>query len=75
MHLFGPNRDHDYYFELPREGENFVICCGANRRSTRAMTPAKHHSATSPVDIRPSGIAHTTALISERLCDELIPLD
>jgi hypothetical protein len=39
------------------------------------MTPAKHHSATSPVDIRPSGIAHTTALISERLCDELIPLD
>jgi hypothetical protein len=21
MHLFGHNRDHDYYFELPREGE------------------------------------------------------
>jgi hypothetical protein len=21
MHLFDPNRDHDYYFELPREGE------------------------------------------------------
>ena len=21
MHLFGLNRDHDYYFELPREGE------------------------------------------------------
>ena len=20
MHLFGPNCDHDYYFELPREG-------------------------------------------------------
>jgi hypothetical protein len=39
------------------------------------MKPAKHHSATSPVDIRSSGIAHTTASISERLCDELIPLD
>jgi hypothetical protein len=22
MHLFGHNRDHDYYFELPREGEH-----------------------------------------------------
>jgi hypothetical protein len=21
VHLFGHNRDHDYYFELPREGE------------------------------------------------------
>jgi hypothetical protein len=21
MHLFGHNLDHDYYFELPREGE------------------------------------------------------
>jgi hypothetical protein len=21
MHLFGPTFDHDYYFELPREGE------------------------------------------------------
>jgi hypothetical protein len=21
MHLFGRNRDHDYYFELPRKGE------------------------------------------------------
>jgi hypothetical protein len=21
MHLNGRNRDHDYYFELPREGE------------------------------------------------------
>jgi hypothetical protein len=21
MHLFGHNRDHDYYFELPGEGE------------------------------------------------------
>jgi hypothetical protein len=21
MHLFGHTRDHDYYFELPREGE------------------------------------------------------
>jgi hypothetical protein len=30
------------------------------------MTPAKHHSATSPVDIRSSGIAHTAALISEQ---------
>ena len=43
-----------------------ALNCGASRKSTRAMTPAKHNSATSPVDIRPSGIAHTTDLISEQ---------
>jgi hypothetical protein len=36
-----------------------ALNCGANRKSARAMTPAKHHSATSPLDVRPSGIAHT----------------
>jgi hypothetical protein len=39
--------------------------CRANRKNRRAMTLAKHHSATSALDVRPSGIAHT-ALISER---------
>ena len=37
----------------------------ANKKNTRAMTPAKHHSATSSLDVRSSGIAQT-ALISER---------
>ena len=40
-----------------------ALNCGTNRKSTRVMTPAKHHSATSPLDVRSSDIAHT-ALIS-----------
>src|ERR1019366_68930 len=47
-----------------------ALNCGANRKSRRAMTPAEHQSATSPLDVRPSGIA-STALISERVtCDK-----
>ncbi len=43
-----------------------ALNCGANRKSATAMTPAKHHSAASPVDIRPSGIEHTADLVSEQ---------
>jgi hypothetical protein len=42
-----------------------ALNCRANRKNMRAMTPAKHHSATSPLDVWSSGIAQT-ALISER---------
>ena len=35
MHLFGHNCDHDYYFELPREGERDTQSIGAQRALTR----------------------------------------
>jgi hypothetical protein len=41
MHLFGHNRDHDYYFELPREGErdaqSITRCSTAHHRDFRAV--------------------------------------
>ncbi len=44
MHLFGLNRDHDYYFELPREGErdtqSITRCCAAHHRDFRALPRA-----------------------------------
>jgi len=41
MHLFGHNRDHDYYFELPRKGErdaqSITRCSTAHHRDVRAL--------------------------------------
>ena len=54
MHLFGHNFDHDYYFELPREGErdthSIARCFTSHHRLFRAfprvnqgLLPAKFH--------------------------------
>jgi hypothetical protein len=54
MHLFGHNFDHDYYFELPREGErdtqSITRCSTSHHRDFRALPrvnqgllPAKFH--------------------------------
>jgi hypothetical protein len=54
MHLFGHTLDHDYYFELPREGErdaqSISRCSTAHHRDVRALPrvnqgllPAKFH--------------------------------
>ena len=54
MHLFGHNFDHDYYFELPREGErdtqSITRCWTSHHRDFRALPrvnqgllPAKFH--------------------------------
>src|ERR1700694_65176 len=44
MHLFGHNLDHDYYFELPREGErdapSITRCLTAHHRDFRAVPRA-----------------------------------
>jgi hypothetical protein len=44
MHLFGHNCDHDYYFELPREGErdaqSITRCSTAHHRDFRAVPRA-----------------------------------
>jgi hypothetical protein len=44
MHLFGLYRDHDYYFELPREGErdtqSITRCSAAHHRDFRALPRA-----------------------------------
>ena len=42
MHLFGHTFDHDYYFELPREGERdtqSIAMSRLSRVSTRACGP------------------------------------
>jgi hypothetical protein len=54
MRLFGHNFDHDYYFELPREGErdtqSITRCWTSHHRDFRALPrvnqgllPAKFH--------------------------------
>ena len=54
MHLFGLTFDHDYYFELPREGErdtqSISRCFTSHHRDVRAfprvnqgLLPAKFH--------------------------------
>jgi hypothetical protein len=54
MHLFGHNVDHDYYFELPREGEqnaqSITRCSTSHHDDIRAvprvglgLRPAKTH--------------------------------
>jgi hypothetical protein len=54
MHLFGRNRDHDYYFELPRKGErdpqSISRCSTAHHgdfrvvpRVDQGLLPAKFH--------------------------------
>src|SRR5450755_171703 len=44
MHLFDPHRDHDYYFELPREGERDTLsitrCLTAHHRLFRVVPRA-----------------------------------
>src|ERR1039457_2903076 len=44
MHLFGHNVDHDYYFELPREGErdtqSITRCSTSHHRLFRAFPRA-----------------------------------
>ena len=44
MHLFGHTFDHDYYFELPREGErdtqSITRCSTAHHRDFRAVPRA-----------------------------------
>src|ERR1039458_2796618 len=44
MHLFGHNLDHDYYFELPCEGErdtqSIIRCSTAHHRLFRAVPRA-----------------------------------
>jgi len=41
MHLFGHTFDHDYYFELPREGERDALsitrCSAAHHGDVRAV--------------------------------------
>ncbi len=45
MHLFGLNRDHDYYFELPREEERRRrLAHGANRNDSSCSRPGSRHS-------------------------------
>jgi hypothetical protein len=45
MHLFGHNRDHDYYFELPRKGErdpqSISRCYTAHHGDVRVVPRAK----------------------------------
>ena len=38
MHLFGHNRDHDYYFELPREGSGMPNQLLGVQRHTSAIS-------------------------------------
>src|SRR2546425_3653475 len=49
MHPFGHNRDHDYYFELPREGErdaqSITRCSTAHHRDDRAFPRAPEETA------------------------------
>src|SRR6202049_4435421 len=44
MHLFGHNVDHDYYFELPGEGErdthSITRCSASHHRDVRAFPRA-----------------------------------
>src|ERR1700704_4273349 len=44
MHLFDPHRDHDYYFELPREEERDALsitrCSAAHHGDVRAVPRA-----------------------------------
>src|SRR5580700_1941568 len=44
MHLFGHNLDHDYYFELPREGErdtqSITRCLTAHHRDVQVVPRA-----------------------------------
>src|ERR1700690_1554126 len=44
MHLFDPNCDHDYYFELPREEErdtqSITRCSASHHRDVRALPRA-----------------------------------
>src|ERR1035441_1884230 len=50
MHLFGHNLDHDYYFELPCEGErdtqSITRCSTAHHRLFRAVPRANRISST-----------------------------
>src|ERR1700680_3889839 len=50
MHLFGRKRDHDYYFELPREGErdaqSISRCSTAHHRDVRAVPRANRTCST-----------------------------
>jgi len=44
MHLFDPNGDHDYYFELPREEErdtqSITRCFTSHHRDVRVVPRA-----------------------------------
>ncbi len=44
MHLFGLNRDHDYYFELPveeeRDAQSITRCSTSHHRDVRAVPRA-----------------------------------
>src|SRR6266849_3844161 len=50
MHLFGLNRDHDYYFELPREGErdaqSITRCSTTHHRDFRVVPRANRTCST-----------------------------
>src|ERR1700686_1215693 len=55
MHLFGHTRDHDYYFELPREGDrdtqSITRCLTAHLGDFRAVPRANRtfSTARSPI--------------------------
>src|SRR5580658_9681713 len=50
MHLFGRNRDHDYYFELPCEGErdtqSITRCSTTHHRDFRVVPRANRNFST-----------------------------
>src|SRR5664279_2227901 len=50
MHLFGHTFDHDYYFELPREGErdahSITRCFASHHRDIRAFPRTNRTSST-----------------------------
>src|ERR1039457_2679016 len=64
MHLFGPMFDHDYYFELPREGErdthSITRCFASHHRDIRAFSRTNRTSSTARNPI-PSAASITNA--------------
>src|SRR5271157_1836985 len=65
MHLFGQTFDHDYYFELPREGErdthSITRCFTSHHRDVRAFPRANRTFSTARNPI-PCASSSTNAL-------------
>ena len=64
MHLFGHTFDHDYYFELPREGErdthSIARCFTSHHRDVRAF-PRTNRTFSTALNPIPSAASSTNA--------------
>ena len=65
MHLFGHTFDHDYYFELPREGErdtqSITRCFAAHHGDFRAFPRANRTSSTARNPVIDTGVCELMA--------------